>query len=102
MNRAAELIAALDETPGEFVSRKEIYRRMGCYAILNNAASEARKQGFDVTHLIVAGEHGYMLGAGGAVVSALPPDDDGVNAPCAEPAPIPPSPQSGQLELVLG
>lgn len=103
MNRSAELLAALALTPDEFVSRAEIYRRIGAYAILNNAASEARKQGHDVRHELVDGVHGYRLvlgaGAQSSLLSTTPHVDEA--APCAEDeaCPDPPSPLPGQLVL---
>lgn len=65
MNRGREMVRALNETPGQWVPRDEIFRRQGRYALLNNAASDARKQGFNVEHRLIDGQHCYRLSPAG-------------------------------------
>ena len=68
MSRADLMYSALVERPGEFVSRRSLFRHADTFYLTNNAASEVRaKYGVDVEHDVVEGEHSYRLADLGAV-----------------------------------
>lgn len=59
MNRADALLSCLKD--GQPWTRRDIFDRVG-FMLTNNAASELRARGIDVTHEVRRGEHVYRLG----------------------------------------
>lgn len=58
-SRAAQMLEVLRD--GRQHSRQEIFERVGRYFLTNNAASELRKQGYDVRSGVLGGVYVYWL-----------------------------------------
>lgn len=59
MNRADLLLSCLSD--GRPWTRRDIFERVG-FMLTNNAASELRARGIEVTHQVRKGQHVYRLG----------------------------------------